>query len=76
MELRARVRHSFGMPPILAEGEQGDFVPDCDQVVVGLVVNREGFPSVSEVFDGNTRDSNRFRTGVSAGRGNKRRSSF
>ena len=30
--------------------------PDCKQVVVGLVLNREGFPITHEVFDGNTQD--------------------
>jgi len=29
----------------------------CKQLVVGLVVNREGFPLAHEVFDGNARDS-------------------
>ena len=29
---------------------------DCDQVVVGLVVNRDGFPLCHEVFPGNTQD--------------------
>ena len=32
--------------------------PDCDQIVVGLVVNRDGFPLGHEVFEGNTHDSN------------------
>jgi len=30
--------------------------PDCKQVVIGLVVNRDGFPIAHEVFAGNTRD--------------------
>jgi transposase len=30
--------------------------PDCKQIVVGLVVNRDGFPIAHEVFAGNTRD--------------------
>ena len=30
--------------------------PDCKQVVVGLVIGREGFPIAHEVFDGNTQD--------------------
>ena len=29
---------------------------DCKQVVVGLVLDREGFPKAHEVFDGNTQD--------------------
>jgi len=30
--------------------------PDCNQVLVGLVVNRDGFPLGHEVFEGNMRD--------------------
>src|SRR5215469_10585819 len=30
--------------------------PDCKQVVIGLVVGREGFPICHEVFAGNTQD--------------------
>ncbi len=37
-------------------GYSRDHRPDCKQVVVGLVVNREGFPITHEVFAGNTRD--------------------
>jgi transposase len=37
-------------------GYSRDHRPDCKQVVVGLVVNREGFPIIHEVFAGNTRD--------------------
>src|SRR5216683_3445014 len=37
-------------------GYSRDHRPDCKQVVVGLVVNREGFPISHEVFAGNTRD--------------------
>ena len=38
-------------------GYSRDKRPDCKQVVVGLVVNREGFPLAHQVFDGNARDS-------------------
>jgi transposase len=31
--------------------------PDCKQVLVGLVVDREGFPIMHEVFEGNRADS-------------------
>src|SRR2546421_644536 len=31
-------------------------MPDCIQVVVGLVVDRDGFPKAHEIFDGNTQD--------------------
>jgi transposase len=37
-------------------GHSRDKRPDCKQVVVGLVVNRDGFPITHEVFAGNTRD--------------------
>ena len=37
-------------------GHSRDKRPDCKQVVVGLVVNREGFPISHEVFAGNTQD--------------------
>jgi transposase len=30
--------------------------PDCKQVVVGLVIGREGFPIAHEVFEGNTQN--------------------
>ncbi len=38
-------------------GYSRDKRPDCKQVVVGLVLGREGFPIGHEVFDGNTNDS-------------------
>lgn len=34
-------------------GHSKDHRPDCKQVVVGLVVDREGFPKAHEVFEGN-----------------------
>jgi transposase len=37
-------------------GYSRDHRPDCKQVVIGLVVNREGFPIAHEVFAGNTQD--------------------
>jgi len=37
-------------------GYSRDHRPDCKQVVIGLVVNRDGFPIAHEVFAGNTRD--------------------
>ena len=37
-------------------GYSRDKRPDCKQVLVGLVVNRDGFPLAHEVFEGNTRD--------------------
>jgi transposase len=37
-------------------GYARDHRPDCKQVVVALVVNRDGFPITHEVFAGNTQD--------------------
>jgi transposase len=37
-------------------GYSRDKRPDCKQVLVGLVVNRDGFPLAHEVFEGNSRD--------------------
>jgi transposase len=37
-------------------GYSRDKRPDCKQVVIGLAVNREGFPVAHEVFEGNARD--------------------
>jgi transposase len=37
-------------------GYSRDQRPDCKQVVVGLVLNRDGFPKAHEVFDGNVQD--------------------
>jgi transposase len=39
-------------------GYSRDKRPDCKQVIVGLVVNRDGFPMAHEVFEGNTQDRN------------------
>ena len=38
-------------------GYSRDHRPDCKQMVVGLVVDRDGFPKAHEVFDGNTADT-------------------
>ncbi len=37
-------------------GYSRDKRPDCKQVVVGLVLDRDGFPKAHEVFDGNRQD--------------------
>jgi transposase len=37
-------------------GYARDHRPDCKQVVIALVVNRDGFPITHEVFAGNTQD--------------------
>jgi transposase len=42
--------------PKAKRGYSRDKRPDCKQVVVGLVVNRDGFPLAHEVFEGNRLD--------------------
>jgi transposase len=42
--------------PKAQRGHTRDGRPDCKQVVIGLVVGREGFPICHEVFAGNTQD--------------------
>jgi len=42
--------------PQAQRGYSRDHRPDCKQVVVGLVLDREGFPQAHEVFDGNRQD--------------------
>ncbi|MFB3075528.1 MAG: IS1634 family transposase [Candidatus Methylomirabilales bacterium] len=42
--------------PQAKRGYSRDKRPDCKQVVVGLVLGREGFPKAHEVFDGNRTD--------------------
>jgi hypothetical protein len=42
--------------PIAKRGYSRDQRPDCKQVVIGLVVTREGMPLGYEVFDGNQAD--------------------
>jgi len=42
--------------PKARHGYSRDKRPDCKQVVVGLVVNPDGFPLAHEVFEGNVRD--------------------
>lgn len=37
-------------------GYSRDKRPDCKQLVVGLVIDREGFPKAHEVFEGNSQD--------------------
>ena len=37
-------------------GYSRDKRPDCKQVVLALVVNRDGFPLLHEIFEGNTQD--------------------
>lgn len=42
--------------PKAQRGYSRDKRPDCKQVVVGLVLDREGFPKAHEVFAGNRQD--------------------
>lgn len=42
--------------PQAKRGYSRDSRPDCKQVVVGLVLDRDGFPKAHEVFDGNRGD--------------------
>lgn len=42
-------------------GYSRDGRPDCKQVVVGLAINRDGFPLAHEVFEGNKVDRNSLR---------------
>lgn len=43
--------------PKARRGYSRDSRPDCKQVVVGLAVNRDGFPLAHEIWAGNTADS-------------------
>ncbi len=48
-----------GRCPYNSQAQRGysrDHRPDCKQVVVGLVLDRDGFPRAHEVFDGNRQD--------------------
>jgi transposase len=48
-----------GQCPLNPQAQRGysrDHRPDCKQVVVGLVLDRDGFPKAHEVFDGNRVD--------------------
>ncbi|HMB04699.1 MAG TPA: IS1634 family transposase, partial [Isosphaeraceae bacterium] len=42
--------------PKAKRGYSRDHRPDCKQLVVGLVIGREGFPRAHEVFEGNAQD--------------------
>ncbi len=42
--------------PKAKRGYSRDKRPDCKQVVVGLVINRDGFPLAHEIFEGNRQD--------------------
>jgi transposase len=42
--------------PQAKRGYSRDKRPDCKQVLVGLVLNRDGFPKAHEIFEGNRQD--------------------
>jgi transposase len=42
--------------PMVCRGYSRDHRPDCEQLVIALIVNREGFPFSYETFDGNRAD--------------------
>jgi transposase len=43
-------------PTTARRGYSRDQRPDCKQVIIGLVLDREGFPKAHEIFDGNRPD--------------------
>lgn len=42
--------------PMVRRGYSRDHRPDCEQLVIALIVNHEGFPFSYETFDGNRSD--------------------
>ncbi len=42
--------------PMVRRGYSRDHRPDCEQLVIALIVNNEGFPFSYETFDGNCTD--------------------
>jgi transposase len=42
--------------PMMCRGYSRDHRPDCEQLVIALIVNNEGFPFSYETFDGNRAD--------------------
>ena len=42
--------------PMMRRGYSRDHRPDCEQMVIALIVNSEGFPFSHETFDGNRAD--------------------
>lgn len=52
--------------PQARRGYSRDKRPDCKQVVVGLVLDRDGFPKAHEVFDGNLQDRGSLKTMLEA----------
>jgi transposase len=42
--------------PMMRRGYSRDHRPDCEQLVIALIVNQDGFPFSYETFDGNRAD--------------------
>src|SRR5262245_36181768 len=53
---RTYVERQAGRKTKAKRGSVRDHPPDCKQVVVGVVIGREGFPLAHEIFAGNTQD--------------------
>src|SRR3954464_3629734 len=50
------VEGAAGKNPMMRRGYSRDHRPDCEQMVIALIVNSEGFPFSYETFDGNRSD--------------------
>jgi hypothetical protein len=50
------VEGAAGQNPMMRRGYSRDHRADCEQMVIALIVNREGFPFSYETFDGNRAD--------------------
>jgi len=48
--------------PLVRRGYSRDHRPDCEQLVIALIVNNEGFPFSYETFDGNRSDASTMET--------------
>jgi len=50
------VEGAAGNNPMMRRGYSRDHRPDCEQMVIALIVNNQGFPFSYETFDGNRAD--------------------
>jgi len=50
------VEGAAGKNPMVRRGYSRDHRPDCEQMVIAVIVNSEGFPFSYETFDGNRAD--------------------
>src|SRR5437763_16480070 len=48
--------------PMVSRGYSRDHRPDCEQLVIALIVNNEGYPFRYETFDGNRSDVSTMKT--------------